>query len=172
MKKRSFSILEVLIAIGILAFLGAALAINFYKSHQERKEKDTLDIIESKLRMAAQLAKMSDAEVRVIFPTHTTISFDSDLAVSNRMKANLSRTTKLPYVKEITIEPNTREELSLSLFPSKCMHDDLQIKVLFDSGREVSINPAKYLPNLFSEDRAEIEAIFPHEILDDANEET
>ncbi len=172
MKKRSFSILEVLIAIGILAFLGAALAINFYKSHQERKEKDTIDIIESKLRMAAQLAKISDAEVRVIFPTHQTIAFDLDLAVSNRMKVNLSKSTKLPYVKEITIDPNTRDELSLSLFPSRCMHDEIEIAVLFDSGHTVTIDPTKYLPNQFIDDPGEIEALFPSEILDDANEET
>jgi len=172
-KRRAFSILEVLIAIGILAFLGAALVINFYKSHQERKEKDTIDLIQSKLRMAAQLAKISDSEVQVLFTEvdgKFAVSFDSDLKVSDRLKPYFTKKSELTNIEEIVVS-GSREENLLSYFPWGMEEEEVEVAVTFRSGNEHMIDPTEYAPNILIEDPAAVEDIFPQEIVDDEKEE-
>lgn len=166
MKRRAFSIIEVMIAIAIVVVCGAALAINFYESHKERQEKDSVDIIKSKLRMAAQLAKLSDSEVAVCIEDiegKKVIFLEPDLSVSERMKANLSKQTVLPNVTEATEE-------RIAYFPWG-LEEDIDLKVKFRSGREYNLDPAKYAPDIFVTDPNKIQDLYPQEILDDEKED-
>lgn len=172
--KRAFSILEVMIAIAIITTLGASIAINFYKGYKERQEKDAVDLVESKLRMAAQLAKLSDGEVRVLFDSREgkySISFDHDINVSERMKANLGRKTALANVREILLVPNSTQEQALSYFPWGLLESNVQLELIFESGRRYALKPQKYVPNVIVEERNVIEDHFPREVLEDEKEE-
>lgn len=172
--KRSFSIIEVMIAFAIIALCGGALVINFQKAHKKGQEKDVANIVESKLRMGAQLAKISGAEVRVVIDEEDgvrAISFDPDINVSSRMKANLSRKTKLPLVKEVVLTPNDRNDIAIFFFPWGLKNPDTKLELVFASGKKVTLAPAKYVPNVVVEDPKVIEDLFPHEIVEDEKEE-
>lgn len=161
-------------AFAIIAICGGALLMNFQKSHQQTQEKNTLDIVESKLRMSAQLAKISGREVRVVIGEEDgvkNISLSSDLGVAERMKANLSRKTDLLLVREIELTPNNRKDQMLSFFPWGLNDPDVEINLVFSSGNKTSVLPAKYVPNVFVDDTTEIDNLFPREILEDEKQE-
>lgn len=166
MKRRAFSIIEVMIAMAIVLSCGAALVINFYESHKERQEKDCVDIIKSKLRMAAQLAKLSDSEVAVCIEEidgKKVIFLEPDMNVSERMKANLSKQTALPNVTEASEE-------RIAYFPWGLVKE-VGLTVKFRSGKEYNVDPSKYAPDIFVTDPNEIQDLFPQKILDDEKEE-
>lgn len=175
MKRNAFSIIEVMIAFAIIAVCGGALVINFQKAYKEGQEKDVANIVESKLRMGAQLAKISGAEVRVVIDEDNEakyISFKPDLNVSGRMQANLSRKTKLPLIKEIELTPNARNNKVICFFPWGMENPNSQLTLIFNSGNRISLKPAKFVPNVVVDDPKTIEDLFPREILEDEKEET
>ncbi len=174
MKRRSFSIVEILLAIGIIVVVGSALAINFHRSHQERQEKDVVDIVESKLRMAANLAKISNREVRVIFGEDegkTVIYLSPDIRFSERMKANFSRKTTLAKVQDVQITPESGKVTAVSYFPWGIDNRDTEVHITFQSGRKLTSRPAKYVPNLLIEDQRLVEDLYPREVAEDETEE-
>lgn len=148
--------------------------MNFQKAHKEGQEKDVANIVESKLRMGAQLAKISGAEVRVVIDEEDgvrAISFKPDLNVSARMQANLSRKTKLPLLKEIELTPNARKNIIISFFPWGVENRDAKLSLIFNSGNRITLKPAKFVPNVIVDDPKTIEDLFPREILEDEKEE-
>ena len=174
MKRLAFSIIEVMIAFAIIAVCAGALVINFQKAYKEGQEKDVANIVESKLRMGAQLAKISGGEVRVVIDEEDGvkyISFDRDINVSSRMKATLSRKTKLPLVREVVLTPNNRNDIAIFFFPWGLKTPDIELGLLFNSGNKITLVPAKYVPNVVVDDPKVIEDLFPHEIIEDEKEE-
>ncbi len=173
-KRRPFSILEILLAIGIIVIVGASLAINFHSGHIDRQEKDVVDLIESKLRMAAGLAKLSNGQVRVVFGEHEgkkAIFLSPDMAFSERMKVAFSHKTPLPRVQEVEVVPNNEKGVSVSFFPWGVLDRNTEVQITFTSGKKVACLPAKYAPNVIIEDQSVIETLYPREIAEDEKEE-
>jgi type II secretory pathway pseudopilin PulG len=171
MRKRPFSLVEVMIAMGIIVLCGAMLVINFTKSRTEQQEKDTLDIIKSKLRMASQLAKITDFEVQVAFDNtdgEYSIFFSPDMRVSERMKINVCRRTPLKLVREISISPDPGY-LHISYFPDTSCQE---VVVSFHSGHKATIIPSKYVADSFVDEAGEIERLYPKEVLQDEKEKS
>lgn len=155
-----------MIAMAIVVVCGAALVINFYESHRERQEKDCVDIIASKLRMAASIAKLSDSEVAVCIADvdgKKVIFLEPDMRVSNRMKVALSKQTPLPNVAEASEE-------RIAYFPWG-LEEDIDLSVKFRSGKEYTLDPYKYSPDIFVDDPNEIQDLYPQEIVDDEKED-
>ncbi len=164
-----------MIAFSIIAICGGALLINFQKSHRDRQEKDAVDIVQSKLRMASKLAKITGGEIKVIFGEQdgvTTISTSSDIDISARMKAALSRITPLPLIKDVAITPDSGKISALSFYPWGLDDRDVEITLYFASGEQVTCHPAKQVPNVIVEDANEVYELFPSELLEDEKEET
>ncbi len=175
MRRRPFTIIEVMIAISIVATLGVALAMNFHGAHQERQEKDATDIIESKFRLAAQLAKISGRKVRVVFGEEKGVKnafIASDIKVSERMKANFSSTVPLHNVRDVEIHPGSGKGLSVIFYPWGLYDPDSKVEVFFHSGKKATLLPGKYMPNVVIEDQGEIDALYPQEVAEDEKEET
>ena len=174
MKKRPFSIIEVLIAFTIIGILGAAIAINIQKGATERREKDTIDIITGKLRAASQLAKMTNHAVEVEFievAGKHMIFLTPSLKTSDAMKRSLSKKVPLDHVKEIELVPNHTRSKTIEFFPWGIQNRKLKVQVVLDSGKKVTCLPANYSPNVVVSDRTVIEDLFPREILEDEKEE-
>ena len=164
-----------MIAFGVIAICAAVLVINFQKSSQDRREKDSLDIVESKFRMAAQLAKITNGEISVVFDKVDGVNFiyfSSDINTSERMKTNLNRKTPLPNINRVEVTPSDDDQ-SVSFFPWGLENRDVEVALFPASGngKKIICSPAKYAPNVVVKDAKEIDDLFPQEIVDDEEEE-
>ncbi len=162
-----------MIAIGIIALIGASLLINFQRSHQERQEKDAADIVESKFRMAATLAKITGARVRVMFDEENgnhRVFISSNVLTSDRMKANISRKVNLHHVNDITLTPDNGL-MAVSFYPWGLDDQDIELNLFFKSGAKTTCRPEKYAPSVLSSNAQEIDELFPDEIVEDEKEE-
>lgn len=174
MKRLAFSIIEVMIAFAIIAVCAGALVINFQKAYKEGQEKDVANIVESKLRMGAQLAKISGGEVRIVIEeedgTHK-IYFEPDMNLSANMKAAVSKKTSLSHLRNVVLTPNDRKDITLFYYPWGLTNRDLELKLIFNSDRTTIIKPAKFAPNTVVEDLNVIKDLYPTEVLEDEKEE-
>ncbi|MCE5294236.1 MAG: hypothetical protein LLF94_06440 [Chlamydiales bacterium] len=174
MKKRPFSIVEVMIAFGIITICAAAFVFNFQKSSQERREKDSLNLVESKFRMAAQLAKITGRRVQVVFDKENdkkNVCISSDINVPERMKITLSRKADLPYVKDIEISPKEADENAVSFYPWGLEDKDTMVTLFVTSGDKLETRVAKFAPSVESVNAKEIDDLFPYEIAENEKEE-
>lgn len=174
MKRYAFSIIEVMIAFAIIAVCGGALVINFQRAHKEGQEKDVANIVESKLRMGAQLAKISGGEVRIVIEeeggTHK-IYFEPDMNLSANMKVAVSKKTSLPHLQKVELTPNDRKDVTIFYYPWGLINRDLELELIFTSGRTTTLKPAKFAPNTVVEDPNVIKDLYPREVLEDEKEE-
>lgn len=174
MKRRPFSILEVMIAFCIIGLCGGAMLMNFHRAYKEGQEKDVVDIVESKLRMGAQLAKISGGEVRIVIEEEggvQKIYFEPDMNLSASMKVAVSKKTPLPHLREVVLTPNDRNDIALFYYPWGLINRDVQLELIFNSGRKTTLKPAKFAPNTVVEDPNVIEDLYPREVLEDEKEE-
>ena len=174
MKKRAFSIIEVMIAFGVIAICAGALVINFQKSSQDRREKDSLDLVESKFRMAAQLAKITGRRVQVVFDEESNkknVCISSDINLPERIKITLSHKADLPYVKDIVISPKEPNENAVSFYPWGIEDTDTKVTLFVTSGKKLESRVAKFAPNVESVNAKEIDDLFPYEIAENEKEE-
>src|SRR5262249_35081229 len=95
MKRRPFSLIELLMAIGIISLFGAYFAIDFLKSHRQRQEKTTFELVQNTCKTASQLAKVTHSEVTVIISKNERnvpyIFIAPDIKASERVKTTLSQ---------------------------------------------------------------------------------
>lgn len=176
MRKRSFSLVELLIAVTLLALIGAAVSMSLARGISERKERGSFERIESALKLAAKLAKITHREVKVIVfdeEGKKAIQIDSDIAVSSFMKTAISRSHMLEGVQDIALEPRrlSDEHLEISYFPWGLDIPEASLEIRFNSGNRVTCVPKSYLPQDAEVTPREHIDLYPTEVLQDEKEE-
>jgi prepilin-type N-terminal cleavage/methylation domain-containing protein len=116
-KRRAFSLIEVMVALVLLAVCGAVCTIQFKASYDERRTKNVLQLIEGKLQQALTIARVTRGEVIVAIDNSTSppqIYFEDDVNVSEKIKLLLNKKEPLDGVSKVELEPDH------ALVPSEC----------------------------------------------------
>ena len=127
----------------------------------------------SKLRTASFLAKITNRKVRVKIEDEDNdykIFIESNLAVSDMMKRNLSKKSILPHIRDIELINCQAKVIAIDFFPWGIHNQNLELKLVFDSGDTASCFPSQYIYGALITDQAEIHDLFPREIEEDEKE--
>jgi len=175
MKRRPFSLIELMVAMALLALVGGAIIFNMRKGYVDRQQKDSLERIQSTLKLASRLSKITHNEVRVVFfdeDGKKMMQIHSDVAGSTFMKTALSRKQPLEQVQEVSSTPKNLydDAVEVSYFPWGYDQSDYSLEVQFSSGKKVLCDPKLYVPQDGQVAPREHIDLFPQEVLQDDEE--
>ncbi|MBS0654347.1 MAG: type II secretion system protein [Verrucomicrobia bacterium] len=170
MKKRPFSLIEVVIACFLLAICGTACVIYFDKAGTERRAKHSLQLIEQKLQQAFLIARMVDGQVAVIITNLPTpkISMSTDMPVSPGLKPLLTQSESLEAISDVRlvqVAANTKEgHVRIIFYPTgvDCPEGCLEVMA---AGTKASFPLKKYVVDGAFHQIPEITQIFPDEVI-------
>jgi type II secretory pathway pseudopilin PulG len=170
MKKRAFSLVEVVIACFLLAICGAACVIYFDRAGTDRRAKHSLQIIEQKLQQAFLIARMVDGQVAVIIRNLPTpqISMSTDMPVAPGLKPLLTQSESLEAISDVGLVRGGAsikgKQVKIVFYPTgvDCPEGHLEVMA---AGTKASFSLKKYVVDDTSHQTAEISRIFPDEVI-------
>lgn len=175
MKRRSFSLAEIIIACLLLTTCAGACYIAFNKAYKERQHKEVISRITDTLNQAYKFAQLSNAEVTVIFSTNSSgkkeICLSNDLLTDTRVKMQGTKPEVLDSVTELKIVPGTedKDRVKLKFFPWGIVNPNTVIEVQFANDTVChKIELKNYMLQKVHETGSE--NLYPQDVLEDEKE--
>lgn len=172
-KKRAFSLIEVLIACLLIAICGTACVIHFERAATERRVKNTLEFIDQKLLQAALIARVRGGNVKVIIDGHEPpkIYLSTDLLVGHGAEQLLKEKVPLEGVTHVKLVGVSAQESNICFYQAGVECPTAHLEVLV-AGQLATIPLEKYAVSSSLSQPSDIAQIFPDEVIKNEKEKT
>jgi prepilin-type N-terminal cleavage/methylation domain-containing protein len=174
-KRHPFSLVELLIALVLLAVCAGMAVLKIRQSVQERQVHTTCEIVRGTVHLAARLSKLTHGEVRMqVFEENgkSYITIKNDLKVSAHLKTSFTKKRLLTGVVDFDVTTSHYDEKSgiFSFFPWGLDDPETTLNLSFESGKKASCPIAEYIVQAEQDQSSDAREHYPYEVLQDEQE--
>jgi prepilin-type N-terminal cleavage/methylation domain-containing protein len=173
--RHAFSLIEVMIALVLIAVAGGMAILKIKESVQVRRVHATCDIVRGTVHLAARLAKITHGEVKVAISEEDNkfwIFIDNDLNLTTHFKTTFSKKRLLEGVvgAKILIPDFRGKSRFFSFFPWGLEEPKTELLLQFDSGKEATCPLAEYIAQAEQDTSRDAQDAYPYEVQKDEQE--